>query len=81
MNNDRITQCQWIGNGPGLKPTCCLAPVEGRSYCAEHLPLVYKAGTAVRRKKDTRRANSVRLWESLFNEAVEELEAEGVDWL
>ena len=81
MTNDTlITECQYIGTELGytrLQPTCCKPTVKGRSYCAEHLWLVYKEGTAVHRRKDTRVASDVRLWESLFNEAVEELESEG----
>jgi hypothetical protein len=42
--------------------------------------MVYKAGTArARRKKEERTVNKVRLVESLFNEAIEQLEAEGFD--
>jgi hypothetical protein len=40
--------------------------------------LVYKEGTAVHRKKDRLRYDQVRMWEGLFEEAVEELEAEGM---
>jgi hypothetical protein len=41
---------------------------------------VYKAGTArARRKKEERTVDKVRLIESLFNEAIEQLEAEGFD--
>jgi hypothetical protein len=42
--------------------------------------MVYKAGTArARRRKEERTVNKVRLVESLFNEAIEQLEAEGFD--
>ena len=72
-------QCQYIG-GTGLHPTCQQHSLEGRSYCAEHLALVYKAGTArATRKKELRTVDKVRLVESLFNEAIEQLEAEGFD--
>jgi hypothetical protein len=40
--------------------------------------LVYKEGSAVKRKKDHARYDRVRMWEGLFEEAVEELEAEGM---
>ena len=70
--------CQYIG-GNGTHSTCTHTAVAGRSYCAEHLGLVYKLGTAVHRRKDTRTAQKVRLVESLFNEAIEQLEAEGFD--
>ena len=77
-NSTVITECQWIGNSPRLQPTCCASVVAGRSYCELHLWSVYQQGTALgRRKKDLRVADSVHLWESLMNEAIEELEAEG----
>jgi hypothetical protein len=42
--------------------------------------MVYKMGTArARRKKEERTVNKVRIVESLFNEAIEQLEAEGFD--
>lgn len=75
-----ITECQWLGQeqeGPRYKPVCSCAVVLGRAYCEEHLWRVYQKGTAVHRRKDVRTADSVHLWESLFNEAVEELENEG----
>ena len=72
-------QCQYIG-GTGFQPTCTHNSLEGRSYCAEHLAMVYKAGTArATRKKELRTVDKVRLVESLFNEAIEQLEAEGFD--
>lgn len=80
MTNPKITECQWIGADTDytrLEPTCCSPVVAGRSYCDLHLWRVYQQGTAVQRKKDIRTAESVHLWESLFNEAVEELENEG----
>ena len=71
------TGCQYIGNSTGLQPTCCNTALKGRAYCEDHLWTVYQKGTAVHRRKDTRIASDVRVWESLFNEAVEELMAEG----
>ena len=70
-----IEHCTYMGNA--VKPCGC-AVVKGRSYCEEHLWLVYKQGSNLTtRKKDIRVAADVRLWESLFNEAVEELVDEG----
>lgn len=69
-----MSECQYFGDS---KHVCGKAVVPGRSYCEEHLWLVYQRGTAVHRRKDTRTADNVHLWESLFNEAVEELENEG----
>jgi hypothetical protein len=40
--------------------------------------LVYKEGSAVKRRKDRARYDQIRLWEGLFEEAVEQLEAEGM---
>ena len=72
-------QCQYIG-GTGFQPTCRHNSLEGRSYCAEHLAMVYKAGTArATRKKELRTVDKVRIVESLFNDAIEQLEAEGFD--
>jgi len=71
-----MTKCQWIGNGEGCNHTA----VEGRSYCTEHLAMVYKMGTArARRKKEERTVDKVRIVESLMNEAIAELEAEEFD--
>jgi hypothetical protein len=80
-----MTTCTYIGPTvedsayARLQPTCCAAVVPGRSYCEEHLWLVYKQGTAVHRKKDKRTAESVWNLQDAFNEAVAELEAEGFD--
>ena len=47
-------------------------------YCAEHYELMYVKGSALRKRhKDIKRASNVREIESLFNEILEELEAEG----
>ena len=72
--------CLYIG-GEGYTPTCIHAALPGRSYCAEHLAVVYQAGTArARRKKDLRVAAAVWDLESEFNAAVEELVLEGYDF-
>ena len=69
-------KCQWIGAGEG----CTHDAVLGSSYCAEHYSKVYQTGTAVRRKKDKRRAEAVWSLESELNAAVEELIEEGYDF-
>ena len=77
MNNNSlvIEACTYMGNN---LTACGCQVVKGRSYCEEHLWLVYKQGSNLTtRKKDIKVANDVRLWESLFNEAVEELVDEG----
>ena len=74
MTEVKPTKCQWIGNGE----RCDHDVVEGRSYCEQHLWLVYQKGTALRRRhKDIRVADEIRHWESLINEVTEELENEG----
>ncbi len=65
--------CTWVGEGEGCTHTVVL----GRSYCEDHLWQVYQQGTAVRRKKDLRTVDSVRMWTQLMDEAVSELEDEG----
>lgn len=70
----KFTHCQWIGEGE----RCDKPVLEGKSYCEEHQARVYQSGSALsKRKKDIRVADEVRTWESLINEAVAELEAEG----
>lgn len=49
------------------------------SYCLQHYGLVYRVGSGKVRKRDTRQAQRVRLTQSLLQEAVDELEAEGFD--
>ena len=67
--------CQYIGTG-----TACTAPtLEGKAYCAEHYAVVYKVGSGRVRKKDTRQAAKVRLVIQMFQEACDQLEAEGFD--
>ncbi len=72
-----MDKCTWIGDGLG----CTHDAVKGRSYCEEHLWRVYQKGTALgRRKKDLRTVDSVRTWQTLMDEAVQELEEEGWDF-
>jgi hypothetical protein len=61
----------------------CGSPTNGHSsYCAEHYAVVYQVGSGLRKRgKDIARANSVWTLESLFHEAVAELEAEGEEVL
>ena len=78
-----LNPCQYIGTELGyarLQPTCTHTALAGRSYCAEHIHLVYQQGTErARRKKDERTAAAVWDLESEFNAAVEELINEGFD--
>lgn len=74
MGTEQLT-CEWIGEGE----RCNHAAVPGRNYCEDHLWLVYQKGTQLgRRKKDQRIANDVFMWQSLMDEAITELEEEGV---
>jgi hypothetical protein len=78
MNDTEITQCTWLGNSTKMSAACCKPTVEGRSYCEEHVWIVYQQGTAVRkRKKDIQRAEAYWDIESEFNDAVNELVASG----
>ena len=78
MSNYHMT-CTYIG-AHGHTSAGCTAPVlPGTSYCAEHYALVYKVGSGRVRKKDTRQAARVRLVESLFQEAIDQLIMEGFD--
>jgi hypothetical protein len=57
---------------------CGCATVEGRSYCEEHLWVVYQKGSNLRtRHKDRRIADTVWNIQDAFNEAIEQLESEG----
>ena len=76
METTNTNQCAWIGGGEG----CTHSALEHYSYCVQHYPLIYKVGTAVRRKKDARRAQQVWDIESLMNEAVQQLVEEGYDF-
>lgn len=67
-----MNPCVWKG--------CTHEAVKDRSYCEEHVWLVYQKGSALsKRKKDIRIANQVLELESLINEAVQELIEEGYD--
>jgi hypothetical protein len=70
-------KCQYMGNSH-MVGSCTKDAVGGKSYCTDHLHIVYQKGTArAKRHKEVRVVNNIRMWESLFNEAVEQLEAEG----
>ena len=79
-----VHTCTYIGpqaDPQRMMPTCSKPCVEGRSYCEEHMAIVYQKGTARRKRhKEIRVVDDIRLWESLFNEAVEQLESEGMDF-
>jgi len=66
----------------GPSPYCGVHDlVPGTLYCEEHHGMLYQKGSALRKRhKDIRKANNIRMIESLFNDAVAELEAEGFDF-
>jgi len=79
MNDNKLTQCQYIGAN-GFKASCSNPAIPGKSYCQDHVHLVYQKGTATRRRhKDIRQLEKVRLVESLMNEAIAQLEEEGFE--
>jgi hypothetical protein len=66
-----MSTCEW-------RSGCDHPALEGKSYCEEHVWLVYQKGSALsKRKKDIRVANRVHELESLINDAVAELIDEG----
>ena len=68
--------CTYIGDGTG----CTAHSLLGRYYCAEHLYVVYKQGTArAKRHKELSTVDKVHIVEQLMHEAIAELEAEGFD--
>ena len=77
-NTTTLDSCTYLGNNI---TACGCATVLGKSYCAEHIFLVYKQGTArAKRKKDLRTAAAVWDLEAEFNAVVEELIAEGYNF-
>ena len=73
--SNTVTTCTYIGTGGG----CTCAAVPGTSYCGEHYAIVYRVGSGRQRRRDTRQADKVRLVIQLFQEACDQLEAEGFD--
>jgi hypothetical protein len=70
--------CTYMGDA--LQACGCSPTVLGKSYCIDHVYLVYKEGTArAKRKKELTIVDKVRLVEELMHEAIAELEAEGFD--
>ena len=71
--------CTYMGEGVlSLACACGKPSVEHKSYCAEHVWLVYQQGsTLAKRHKDIRRAEAYWNLESEFHQAVEELIEEG----
>lgn len=76
QNNNTTLECQWMG-ADSVRVTCCQPAVAGRSYCADHIWRVYQEGTAVHRRKDRRRADTLSDLISDLNEVYAELIEEG----
>lgn len=69
-----MSKCQWIGHGQG----CSNDIVKDRSYCEDHIWIVYQKGTALgKRRKDLRTVDQIRILDDLMNQAIQELELEG----
>lgn len=69
-----MTTCTWIGSGE----LCTESTVPDRSYCLNHVWLVYQQGTRLgKRNRDQQRVDRQRLLSQLLDEAVAELELEG----
>ena len=71
---DYSPTCTYTGTGTHA---CGKPSLAGKSYCAEHVHLVYQKGSAVHRKKDTRQAHSLADIINDINEVYEELLLEG----
>ena len=78
---DYSPTCTWIGTDADytkLTAACCRTSVLGKSYCAEHVWLVYQEGTRLgRRKKEQRQAHNLLDIISDINEVYAELIHEG----
>jgi hypothetical protein len=72
-----VEECQYLGEHTVC--TCTAPVVPGRSYCELHLWQVYKAGSAVTRKKDARTAAAVWDLRAELDSIVEELLEEGME--
>ena len=72
-----VEECQYLGEHTVC--TCTAPVVPGRSYCEQHLWQVYKAGSAVVRKKDVRTAAAVWDLQAELDSIIEELIEEGMD--
>lgn len=75
-----MIQCEWTETIDG-GPRCTQESVKGRSYCKDHVWLIYEKGTALgRRKKDARKAELLRSIMSDLNEVAEESDVEDLDF-
>jgi len=89
MNYEHVG-CQWIGEDQDPRihspiKYCGCRVLMGRAYCEEHYPRVYVVGSAITRGRSAggrgKKATDAMSMEDvmdLVNEAIAELEAEGV---
>jgi hypothetical protein len=75
-----MIRCEWTETIDG-GPQCENPSVKGRSYCSDHVWLIYEKGTALgRRLKDARKAELLRSIMSDLNEAAEESDVNDLDF-
>lgn len=67
--------CQYIGENETTN-RCGAECVQGKSYCSDHVWMIYQQGTQQYKRKYVVKNSHVEFWENLFNEAAAELEAE-----
>ena len=69
-----MIKCEWTETIDG-GAKCGQPGVPGRSYCEDHVWLIYQKGTALgKRKKDVRNAEAFHTVASVLNAAAEELD-------
>ena len=85
--NTLVSTCSYLGpdydprdakSRTSPTPFCGCATLAGKSYCAEHYPVVYNVGSALRKRhKDVRVKTSIEDLCQLIIDINEELEDEG----
>jgi hypothetical protein len=78
-NTEYSPTCTYIGTDYNrLQPICCNTSIANKSYCEEHVWIVYQQGSSLaRRRKDIRRAHSISEIVSDLNDVYAELIADG----
>lgn len=76
MNEDvMIEGCQYIGDND-VSFRCGAECVPYKSYCQDHVWLIYQEGTQQTKRRTIVKQSNVEFWEDLFNQAAAELDAE-----
>ena len=75
MNDIINSGCQYIGDNEATN-RCGAECVQGKSYCPDHVWMIYQQGTQQYKRKSVVKNSHVEFWENLFNEAAAEVEAE-----